>query len=108
MPVGPGRRASSNCANPELDFVSLARGMGVPATRATTAEELASQLADRAPGVRSTPDRGHAARQDWDDVGVGWRLPKRTSPVTLAAGPSVATHSCHGGLLRRANANVDD
>jgi acetolactate synthase-1/2/3 large subunit len=30
--------------DPELDFVSLAAGMGVPATRATTAEELTDQL----------------------------------------------------------------
>ena len=30
---------------PELDFVSLAQGMGVGATRATTAEEFAEQLA---------------------------------------------------------------
>jgi acetolactate synthase-1/2/3 large subunit len=29
---------------PDLDFVSLARGLGVPATRATTAEEFAIQL----------------------------------------------------------------
>ena len=29
---------------PDLDFVSLAQGMGVPATRATTAEEFAAQL----------------------------------------------------------------
>ena len=29
---------------PDLDFVALAHGMGVPATRATTAEELADQL----------------------------------------------------------------
>ena len=27
-------------AHPPLDFVSLARGLGVPASRATTAEEL--------------------------------------------------------------------
>jgi SulP family sulfate permease len=30
---------------PALDWVSLARGMGVPGTRATTGEELAAQLA---------------------------------------------------------------
>jgi acetolactate synthase-1/2/3 large subunit len=37
---------------PDLDHVSLARGMGVPATRATTAEELTAQLeaALRTPG----------------------------------------------------------
>jgi acetolactate synthase-1/2/3 large subunit len=29
---------------PALDFVALARGMGVPATRATTAEEFTDQL----------------------------------------------------------------
>ena len=30
---------------PDLDFVALATGMGVPATRATTAEDFAEQLA---------------------------------------------------------------
>lgn len=32
-------------ARPDLDFVALASGMGVPATRATTAEEFDAQLA---------------------------------------------------------------
>jgi thiamine pyrophosphate-dependent acetolactate synthase large subunit-like protein len=31
-------------SHPDLDFVSLATGMGVPATRATTAEQLAEQF----------------------------------------------------------------
>ena len=31
-------------SRPDLDFVSLATGLGVPATRATTAEELTAQL----------------------------------------------------------------
>jgi acetolactate synthase-1/2/3 large subunit len=31
-------------SRPDLDFVTLASGMGVPATRATTAEDLAAQL----------------------------------------------------------------
>ena len=37
---------------PALDFVAIAQGMGVPATRTTTAEELADQLraALREPG----------------------------------------------------------
>ncbi len=30
---------------PDLDWVKLANGMGVPATRATTAEEFNTQLA---------------------------------------------------------------
>jgi len=32
-------------SRPDIDFVALATGMGVPATRATTCEELAGQLA---------------------------------------------------------------
>ncbi len=43
----PGPRALSmlDLHNPELDFVSLARGMGVEATRAGTIEEFAAQFA---------------------------------------------------------------
>ncbi len=42
----PGPRAKDmlDLGRPDLDFVSLARGMGVPAERATTAEELAAAL----------------------------------------------------------------
>lgn len=42
----PGPRALDmlDLTRPELDFVSLARGMGVPAERATTAEELTGAL----------------------------------------------------------------
>ena len=41
-----GERAQRllDLGGPALDFVALATGMGVPATRATTAEELADQL----------------------------------------------------------------
>jgi acetolactate synthase-1/2/3 large subunit len=41
-----GERAGQllDLGGPALDFVALATGMGVPATRATTAEELADQL----------------------------------------------------------------
>ncbi len=41
-----GKRAGEllHLGTPSLDFVALATGMGVPATRATTAEELADQL----------------------------------------------------------------
>jgi acetolactate synthase-1/2/3 large subunit len=43
-PPGPRAQAMLELAPPELDFASIARGFGVPATRATTAEELTSQL----------------------------------------------------------------
>jgi acetolactate synthase-1/2/3 large subunit len=41
-----GKRAGQllDLGGPDLDFVALATGMGVPATRATTADELADQL----------------------------------------------------------------
>ncbi|MFZ4669837.1 MAG: acetolactate synthase large subunit [Microthrixaceae bacterium] len=39
-----GPRAKEMLDIPGLDFVSLANGMGVPATRATTAEEFTTQL----------------------------------------------------------------
>ena len=43
-PPGPKALDMLDLARPDLDFVALASGMGVPATRATTAEELADQL----------------------------------------------------------------
>jgi acetolactate synthase-1/2/3 large subunit len=44
--AGDGDRAGQllDLGGPPLDFVALATGMGVPATRATTAEEFADQL----------------------------------------------------------------
>jgi acetolactate synthase-1/2/3 large subunit len=44
--AGDGKRAAQllDLGGPQLDFVSLAQGMGVPGSRATTAEELADQL----------------------------------------------------------------
>jgi len=43
----PGRKADEMLSldRPDLDWVKLANGMGVPATRATTAEEFNTQLA---------------------------------------------------------------
>ena len=43
----PGRKAEDMLSlnRPDLDWVALATGMGVPATRATTAEEFNKQLA---------------------------------------------------------------
>jgi acetolactate synthase-1/2/3 large subunit len=41
---GPKARDLLDLSRPDIDFVSLATGLGVPATRATTADELADQL----------------------------------------------------------------
>jgi acetolactate synthase-1/2/3 large subunit len=43
-PAGAASRSLLSLDNPPLDFVALATGMGVPATRATTAQEFAVQL----------------------------------------------------------------
>ncbi|MHB1928403.1 MAG: acetolactate synthase large subunit [Acidimicrobiales bacterium] len=42
--AGPRARSLLDLSPPALDFVALAEGMGVPATRATTGEELGAQL----------------------------------------------------------------
>ena len=42
--VGDAAKSLLSLENPKLDFTALAAGMGVPATRATTAEEFAAQL----------------------------------------------------------------
>ena len=41
---GPKALEMLDLTNPTMDFVSIAQGMGVPATRATTAEEFTEQL----------------------------------------------------------------
>jgi len=41
---GPISRHMFDLSQPQLDFVSLARGMGVPASRAETAEDFTAQL----------------------------------------------------------------
>ncbi|PXY26701.1 acetolactate synthase large subunit [Prauserella sp. PE36] len=41
---GPKAKSLLDLSPPELDFVKISEGLGVPATRATTAEELAEQF----------------------------------------------------------------
>ncbi|HVV13855.1 acetolactate synthase large subunit [Amycolatopsis sp.] len=41
---GPKANGLLDLSRPDMDFVQIAQGMGVPATRATTAEELAEQF----------------------------------------------------------------
>ena len=41
---GPKARSLLDLSHPDLDFVKLAQGMGVDATRAETCEELAAGL----------------------------------------------------------------
>jgi acetolactate synthase-1/2/3 large subunit len=43
-PPGPRARAMFDLSEPQLDFVSIANGLGVPASRATTSEELHGAL----------------------------------------------------------------
>ena len=43
--VGPKALSMLDLHDPDLDFVAISTGMGVPATRATTAEEFTEQLA---------------------------------------------------------------
>jgi acetolactate synthase-1/2/3 large subunit len=51
--AGPKAQSLLDLSNPDMDFVAIAQGLGVPAKRATTADELATQfstaLADPGP-----------------------------------------------------------
>ena len=42
---GPAARSMLEIGRPDLDFVAISEGMGVPASRATTAEEFNTALA---------------------------------------------------------------
>ena len=42
---GPRARGLLDLSHPDIDFVALSSGLGVPATRATTADQLVDQLA---------------------------------------------------------------
>jgi acetolactate synthase I/II/III large subunit len=42
---GPKAKDLLDLSRPDIDFVAVSRGLGVPATRATTADELSDQLA---------------------------------------------------------------
>jgi acetolactate synthase-1/2/3 large subunit len=42
--AGPKAQSLLDLSNPDVDFVAIAKGFGVPATRAVTAEELAAQF----------------------------------------------------------------
>ena len=56
----PGPRALDllDLGRPTMDFVKIAEGMGVPARRVTTAEELADALAPLVCRSRAASDRG--------------------------------------------------
>ncbi len=42
---GPKAKSLLDLSHPDIDFVALSQGLGVPATRATTSDEMADQLA---------------------------------------------------------------
>ncbi len=56
---GPASAGMTDLDRPVLDWVSLARGMGVPAVRVDTAQELAKQLGQSFSSPGSEFDRGY-------------------------------------------------
>ncbi len=56
---GPAARALTELTNPPLDWCAIARGMGVPATRATDADSLVKELS------RALADPGPALIEAW-------------------------------------------
>ncbi len=75
---GPQARSQLDLAGPDLDFVALARGQGVPAVRVDTAEDLATAL------TRSFAEPGpHLIEAVVPSVYSGFRL--RAMPYGLRA-----------------------
>ena len=56
--AGEAARSLLDLSRPSLNFAALAEGMGVPASRASTAAEFAGQLRRATGGARATPHRG--------------------------------------------------
>jgi len=77
-------------SRPNLDFVALATGMGVPATRATTCEELAEQLGARVRRARSASDRSNP-RAAALGTGREEREASRWSSIRLTSGSRPAS-----------------
>ena len=59
---GPKTLAMLDLHDPVLDFVKMAQGMGVEASRAETTTEFAAQFADAMQHTRPAPDRGGICR----------------------------------------------
>ncbi len=71
--VGDGARARSllDLSRPDLDFVAIATGMGVPAVRVTTAEEMADALRRAAAESRAPTSSRRSSRRSCPDLPDG-------------------------------------
>ncbi len=84
---GHAARSLLDLSRPTLDFTALAAGMGVRASKATAAGELAVSSGGR------SPNPGHTSSRRWSHRSASWRLSlARTrdhepSPHRIGAGP---------------------
>ena len=60
---GPKAKSQLDLAGPDLDFVQIANGLGVPAVRVDTGEDLAAALDEALRGARPAPHRGGRAER---------------------------------------------
>jgi acetolactate synthase-1/2/3 large subunit len=81
-------RSLTDLSHPALDWVSLARGLGVPGSRAETADELAALLRARARAAGAVPDRGGAALSRGADPDACATTPTRSARTGAADAPS--------------------
>ena len=89
---GEKAKAMLDLHRPDLDFVALATGMGVPATRATTCEDFVEQLRAALATQRPHGDRGH---RPVDPLRPGQGYGRRMTDVL-------------DGVLDEAGAQLDD
>ena len=85
---GAQARALTDLSHPALDWVSLARGMGVPGSRADTAEEFIAAFRARARRAGAAADRGGARLASPAFRPRVPPRPRRSARTGAAAGPS--------------------
>ena len=116
---GPRAERMLELSSPDLDFVALAQGMGVPADAGHHGRGAGRSAATRAARARPTPDRGCPSDRARMTAGVGHDLPTERAQAVVPGqirrpAPIAATEvgRCHEaprmGHNMMHNANVDD
>ena len=86
---GPKAQSMLDLHRPDIDFVAVARGLGVPATRAETAEAFTEPARGRPGRARPEPDRRHRPPDHLAIAGTGGDVrpwPARSPHIRVGLG----------------------
>ena len=88
---GPQAQRNYSIGDPDLDFVALARGLGVPAARVTTADEFNARFAAAMAEPGPSSDRNSGPSPLYRGVEADGASPSKLSQRNARKGASVAT-----------------